>query len=891
MTLNNTEKNYAPAWKKLSVAGAVAATMAGLMIAQNLTQVSASESSEYIAVTEFAAGNTHATVLSEEGKAYSRGWNNQGQLGVATGAKVDVSEWTEISTPEKLTNIETSDHTVALGESGKLYTWGPNANGQVGNGNTAPAFNLSQITAVDRFSKVASGDAFTLALDAGGRLWSWGANNAGQLGDGTNNDRSTPNMVGGDTSFKEVYAAKESAYAITEDGQLWAWGANTEGQLGDGTTNNRKEASVVATGQRWSQLAVSLQSNTVLGLDNDGMLYSWGSNKSGLLGNGTDWRKLQEEENARFKAMIEEIERKDAERRAGLVEQCLDEKYATAYEEYEEEYEKVSKEREEAEEAARKKKEKEEEKKKKEEEQEQDEDSPKPSTSASPTPSASPSETATEKPLPNPDDLKEPVRAEFADECEIEVDKTFAKTDTSGMKPAIIKEPALKEGRTAPAQVETEQIVTDIAVGSENAFMVDGLNRLHSWGKDANGQTGLGLEDQKSHTQVPVLVWDEVSIVSAGDRFAAAVGTNGELLLWGTNTNGVLLSKPQEEQKLLKPTEKGSGYTNVIAGVTTVYGFKKDSAYAWGNNANGELGTGSGDGAVFSAFPIDRKMKTIAPAGKGAVALGTGNELLYWGMNNSGQFGNNETASDSQRTVSSNEISTFTGIASGENYSTAVSSDGRLWGWGSNASRLLNLSVDEKDRLVPAVVSTGLDKVTAVAGGKNISAFTDGATLLVWTGGESHSYDLADVVEIAAGDNHIVARAGNGEAWNWTADGSGVRAGTAPQTLVKVDDLTYESVVAGGIMSGGVTAEGESIIWGEGTEKLRLAEEEGAPIKNFKFNRLSMADGYVLASDENGVLWGWGENHYLVLGAQSVHEFPIVLTAQADENDEEKEGK
>ena len=40
--------------------------------------------------------------------------------------------------------------------------------------------------------------------------------------------------------------------------------------------------------------AVSKENNTVLAIDRSGWLYSWGSNANGLLGNGTDWRQLQE---------------------------------------------------------------------------------------------------------------------------------------------------------------------------------------------------------------------------------------------------------------------------------------------------------------------------------------------------------------------------------------------------------------------------------------------------------------------------------------------------------------------------------------------------------------------------------------------------------------------
>ena len=92
--------------------------------------------------------------------------------------------------------------------------------------------------------------------------------------------------------------------------------------------------------------------------------------------------------------------------------------------------------------------------------------------------------------------------------------------------------------------------------------------------------------------------------------------------------------------------------------------------------------------------------------------------------------------------------------------------------------------------------------------------------------------------------------------------------------------------------SGGITDSGETIIWGAKSENLRLARNWKAPLlQNFTFNKLSIADGYVLATDKNGVLWGWGENRYSVLGSQSVKKFPTVLTAQKEETNATKEAK
>lgn len=902
MTAAETEKNYAPLWKKVTVIGAVCATAAGLMVAQNLTQVKASENSEYIAVEKFAAGTNSATILSTDGKAYSRGWNNMGQLGVATGSKVNVSDWTEINVPEKIVSVESTDHTVALGESGTLYSWGNNANGQIGNNNTVPVFTPTEVTATDRYDKVASGERFTLAIDSQGRLWSWGANNAGQLGDGTTTDRSTPKMIDDKTVFTEIYASKATSYAIDKDGKLWAWGDNTEGQFGNGKKESLKAPVQVDANKTWTQLAVSMENSTVLGIDSNGWLYSWGSNSNGLLGNGTDWRALQEEENRRFEAMIERIKQQDATRKANLINQCVETAYLEAKAVYDVEYERLTKEKEAAEEQIRKR---EEERRASEEPTEEpseaeptetvdEEGNPIPTPSETPVPTPTPTPTEPALPeiiVPDPEALEQPVRENFAADCNTQVSATFVETDTSDMKPEVIEEPELKKAHAKPELVTSSYRVKDIAVGSENAYIVDSLSRLQSWGKDANGQTGLGLEDAESHTQVPVVIEEGVYDVDAGSKYGVAVNNFGNLLLWGANTNGVLMSDPSSEPKLLEPTNKGDGYSSVIAGSTTVYGTKGSTTHVWGNNVNGEAGVGSADKAIYTSIPLERTVESLAPSSKGAAALGEGGELLNWGVNDAGQFGNSAISADIVPKIQTSKISVFTDITAGKGLTTAVSADGRVWGWGTNNGNLLSLNGKKANQLTPIAVVTGMDKVTAVASGKNVSAFTNGTSLTIWAKGGAHTYELADINQLVAGDSHVVALTSDGRVWSWSLDGSGAREGSKPRTLTQVDENAYTSVSAGGSVSGAVTTNGEAIIWGKGSENLRLAEKEGDPVQNFKFKNISISDGYVIATDENDVLWGWGQNSYLVLGAQSAYKFPTVLTEEKDAKNAVEEGK
>ena len=120
-----------------------------------------------------------------------------------------------------------------------------------------------------------------LALKTDGTIWSWGYNAQGQLGNNSNAQRSSPVQVGSDTDWSDVHADEKNSYAIKTDGTLWSWGWNTSGQLGK---NNKTQYSspVQVPGTTWSRIEGSAES--VLAIKTDGTLWSWGYNAKGQLG-------------------------------------------------------------------------------------------------------------------------------------------------------------------------------------------------------------------------------------------------------------------------------------------------------------------------------------------------------------------------------------------------------------------------------------------------------------------------------------------------------------------------------------------------------------------------------------------------------------------------------
>lgn len=72
-----------------------------------------------------------------------------------------------------------------------------------------------------------------MALDASGRVWTWGHNLYGQLGDSTSRNSKTPVLVNlHNETARLVGAAHEGCFAVTKEGHVWAWGDNEASGLG-----------------------------------------------------------------------------------------------------------------------------------------------------------------------------------------------------------------------------------------------------------------------------------------------------------------------------------------------------------------------------------------------------------------------------------------------------------------------------------------------------------------------------------------------------------------------------------------------------------------------------------------------------------------------------------
>ncbi|MCL2645735.1 MAG: PEP-CTERM sorting domain-containing protein [Phycisphaerales bacterium] len=181
---------------------------------------------------------------------------------------------------------------------GTLYGWGYAGMRQLGDPDTIGASTITGGTRLmyhpaivpgmeSGVTAIAMGSNFSMAIQ-NGKVYTWGDNEQGQLGNGSKNTASDPYIVTptqvlpvGD-GVRAIAAGPNTALAVDAEGTVWGWGLGltpTPTELFPDTLTNIVEVAVMMSNSPYT---------TFFALDAEGDLYAWGSNCFGELGLGLD---------------------------------------------------------------------------------------------------------------------------------------------------------------------------------------------------------------------------------------------------------------------------------------------------------------------------------------------------------------------------------------------------------------------------------------------------------------------------------------------------------------------------------------------------------------------------------------------------------------------------
>ena len=132
------------------------------------------------------------------------------------------------------------NNSIAIDKNGQVWGWGYNGSGQLGdNSTTQRKTPVSILGATKTFCQIAAGQYHTIGIDKNGKVWCWGFNGSGQLGDNTTTSHRTPVAILGATkTFCYISGGRWHTAAIDKNGKAWSWGYNSYGQLGDNSTTS-----------------------------------------------------------------------------------------------------------------------------------------------------------------------------------------------------------------------------------------------------------------------------------------------------------------------------------------------------------------------------------------------------------------------------------------------------------------------------------------------------------------------------------------------------------------------------------------------------------------------------------------------------------------------------
>lgn len=237
----------------------------------------------------FARGADTGLAIDYKGSVW--GWGYQQAIGNV--AIVCVCTPVIISGGRTFCNITAGNITLchAIDKNGRIYGWGVNA---AGIGNPASIATNPSPTIIGgttkTFCAVGTGSGFGAAIDKNGRLWSWGSNVYGNLGNNSVTAATTPiSVCGAVKTFCKIAVGTFNCYSIDKNGRAWSWGYNFSGALGDNSVVCRSTpVSIAGAIKTFCQIiANSKGNNSAFAIDKNGLVWGWGSNGNGLLGNNS----------------------------------------------------------------------------------------------------------------------------------------------------------------------------------------------------------------------------------------------------------------------------------------------------------------------------------------------------------------------------------------------------------------------------------------------------------------------------------------------------------------------------------------------------------------------------------------------------------------------------
>ena len=252
------------------------------------------------------AGENFTVVLSSDNEVFTFGRNHLGQLGIGTTEETlevnDITDSFSLNAGETVIDISAGrDFTIALTSNNRIFTWGDNQYGQLGNETVGGTAGLSPINVTAfvnpanvEVSKIIAADENLLVWLANKQISVSGRNHAGQLAQGNTNIFADVRIANFGSlltaeTIKDVGMFASTGYVLTESGKVFTWGENTDKQAGTGGANAVTSPTLLtfaglAGGEK--VVSVSIGVNHAVAVTSAYNVFFWGTNSNYAIGEG-----------------------------------------------------------------------------------------------------------------------------------------------------------------------------------------------------------------------------------------------------------------------------------------------------------------------------------------------------------------------------------------------------------------------------------------------------------------------------------------------------------------------------------------------------------------------------------------------------------------------------